>query len=200
MDNTKWIKPIGIFLILFGVLGFINAFSGFIVLTVASMNEDSKVPAAILQWLGPLSGLGVLVYALYALAGSFLLARKPFALKWIYGALIASILYKILPLFFLSPYSQPPAFNYGFNWPNFIRPTVDLLFLLGVWRIFRQEALPPKPKQEELVESLTSAPELRFSERQLKSLSIVGLVCLLVPISIFGLWVYVSSLGKPQAE
>ncbi len=39
-----------------------------------------------------------------------------------------------------------------------------------------------------------------LSQTQLKILTFVSLICLLIPLSIYGLWIYVIDLGTTQAE
>lgn len=39
-----------------------------------------------------------------------------------------------------------------------------------------------------------------LNHKQLKILTLVSLICLLIPFSIFGLWIYVSDLVTTQAE
>ena len=40
----------------------------------------------------------------------------------------------------------------------------------------------------------------KFNPTQLIVLTIVSLICLLIPLTIFGLWVYVFDLGSTQVE
>lgn len=39
-----------------------------------------------------------------------------------------------------------------------------------------------------------------LNKTQLKILTLVSLICLLIPFSIYGLWIYVFDLGTTQAE
>ncbi len=39
-----------------------------------------------------------------------------------------------------------------------------------------------------------------LNHTHLKILTLVGLICLLIPFSIYGLWIYVFKLGASQAE
>lgn len=40
----------------------------------------------------------------------------------------------------------------------------------------------------------------KFKSTQLKVLTLVSLICLLIPLSIYGLWIYVFDLGTTQIE
>lgn len=40
----------------------------------------------------------------------------------------------------------------------------------------------------------------RLNQTQLKILTLVSLICLLIPFSIYALWIYVFDLGTTQAE
>lgn len=40
----------------------------------------------------------------------------------------------------------------------------------------------------------------KFKSNQLKVLTLVGLICLLIPLTIYCLWIYVFDLGSTQTE
>lgn len=40
----------------------------------------------------------------------------------------------------------------------------------------------------------------KFNSNQLKVLTLVGLICLLIPLTIYVLWIYVFDLGSTQTE
>lgn len=194
MSTTKnLIKHIGITCIVLGTFGLGNALSGLILMTMqgAFLNDFPDTPAILIRWTGILSGIGVLVNILVITAGIFFLARRPWSLILIYAALALSILFKIIPMAFLSRYSAGPFMNYHFYIFNLIRPLLDTLLLLGALWVRKDFLLPAGVPRDE---------KRKLSPRLLKSISIAGFACLLVPLSIFGLWHYVSAqdISRPE--
>lgn len=199
MKTLIWIKPIAILTIVLGVFGFWDAVGGILMTTLMGGHTgEFQVSPVIMRWVLPISIAKVLANAGCITGGILLLTKKPFAIKWLYGALIASMLAKIIPLVFLSPHSSGPMFNYDWNIWNLLRPTIDAILLMGAWRISADFYNPPDELDYVAVEH--KRRRKRLSPRQLKAISVAGLVCMLIPLSIMSLYFYLSHQDYPREE
>lgn len=77
-----------------------------------------------------------------------------------------------------------------------IKPSVMLLAeLLIIYMLFNRES----NKWFKEGKTITK-PKNIFAQNQLKLLTVIGLVCLLIPLLIFGLWIYASNMGATQPK
>jgi len=195
MKTSEWTRLIGILCMIFGANALMNYVALFFLSGGASMllllGSEGKVAQP--EMLKLAHYFGGLVSLLYPLAGWYFLKRRSFSLKLMFAALILSLLYGLVPMLVLnwfSPVSNPSAILNVFF---LIGPTLDLLLLIMVYRISRYYYEAP-----DHVVHLIGIGTL--SAQQLKWTTIAGLLCLLVPVSIFGLWVFVTNKGLPQTE
>jgi hypothetical protein len=199
MKNLIWVKTIAILCIVLGVFGFWDALSGILFSTVfGGYTGEFSVSPVILNWALPISIGKLLANAACITAGILLLIRKPWAIKWVFGALIASILIKLLPMIFLARYSSGPMYNYEWNTWNLLRPAIYVILLMGVWRISGDYSIPPDELDNLVVENRRE--RRRLSPRQLKTFSAAGLVCMLIPLSILALYFYTLNSGYSNEE
>jgi len=138
-----------------------------------------------LKFMERLAYLGIFVNVIYLIAGIFFLRKKPFSLALMFGALTISLLYALIPLLFYKPYDEAIFVAIG--------PIIDLYLLIGVYRI-------RKYYYEEPDEVVYLFGKIHLSSLQLKLLTILGLLCVSIPILLQGLWIYVRSLADKQAD
>lgn len=129
--------------------------------------------------------IGISVNALYFVSGVSFLLKKKFSLNLIYIALTISILFIIIPCFVVKPYHS--------LFFVLIRPFIDLNLLIGVFRIRKYYYNSPN-KLISLYGKYTLSPRL------LKLLTLVGLLCFSIPLSIQGLWIYAINTGITQSD
>ena len=134
---------------------------------------------------------------IYLSAGIFFLLKKPFSLTLMYVALSFSILFQILPMLFLSQHNSHPFVDYSFNISKLIGPLIDVALLIGVYRISKYYF----KSHEELTEIFGEKTQRKvITPRQLKIIAYIGLFCLSIPLSIFGLWIYAKNSGTTNLE
>lgn len=195
MKTSDWTRLIGILCMVFGANALMNYVVLFFLTGGASMlllmGSEGKVPQP--EMLKLVHYFGGVVSLLYPLAGWYFLKRRSFSLKLMYTALILSLLYGLVPMLVLNWYSPAPNPSSIVNVFFLMGPAIDLLLLIGVYKISRYYYEEP----DHVVHLFGTGA---LSEQQLKWITIAGLLCLLVPVSIFGLWIYVTSQGLQQAE
>lgn len=189
MKTSSWITLIGVACIVFGALGVLDVLLMDMVggsPGIGAAGGDSQTP----MWLQFTNYFGNAVDVLYLVAGVFFLQKKSYSLRLMYTALILSMILGILPWMVLS--WQHGTF-FKFNLFVLIGPFIDALLLIGVYRIRNYYWTEP----DHVVYFPGAGTR---TPRQLKIISLVGLACFLIPLSLFSLWVHVSSLGKPHME
>jgi uncharacterized membrane protein len=190
MKTSGLIKLIGILCIIFGISGLTESIAHINIIEMAE-SEISEFSPKVQSLVTILGYVGILVYVLYLVAGVFFLIKKTFSLNMIYIALISSILFVFIPLVIINKGdSSGYLFDYRLSLSNLLSPALDIALLIGVSIISKNYYKKP----DELVESkiLTLAC--------LKFLTFLGLLCFSIPISIFGLWLYVSNLANNQFD
>ncbi|MCB9317261.1 MAG: hypothetical protein H6569_14060 [Lewinellaceae bacterium] len=189
MKTSGWITLIGVVCIVFGALGVLDIFLMLMmggISGIGSTAGNAQTP----RWPQYANYFGNFVDVLYLLAGVFFLQKKSFSLRLMYTVLILSVVSGIVPWMVLS--WQNGSF-FKFNLFVLVGPIIDVLLLIGVYRIRNYYWTEPNHVVY-FPGTGTRTP------RQQLILSLVGLACFLIPLSIFSLWVYVSGLGKPHAE
>ena len=119
------------------------------------------------------------------MGGIFFLRKKPFSLLLMYAALTISLLYVVIPLLFFKPFDDFIFVVIG--------PIIDLCLFIGVYRIRKYYYDSPN-------EIIKLFGEYTLSPRFLKLFTFLGLLCISIPISILGLWIYASNTGTDQAD
>lgn len=200
MKTSSGIKLIGILCIVFGTIGVVNGISSLLIpkLLEVAKEEVAEVSPVLQRWGVILAFISLLANTIYLMAGVFFMMKKSFSLNFMYIALTLSILCKIVPMMFLQDYISIPYFyNYDFNIFNLIGPFINVVLLIGVYRLSGYYYKSP----EEFIEFLgAKTPRKALSPRLIKIFASVGLLSLSVPLSIFGLWIYVSGSEDTQLE
>jgi hypothetical protein len=195
MKTSSWIKLIGILCIVFGAQGIINTI---LPLMLHGMNgiqkkELPEVSPDQLTLVLKLPYIAIFANIIYLIAGIFFLIKKPFSLIIIYTALTLSILCRIVPMLIISQYSSGSFSDYEINVFILIGPLIDVSLLIGVYRLSKYYYNP----DDELIKlfgECTLTPLLR------KIFTLAGLVCISIPVSIQGLWIYAANSGTNQAK
>ena len=190
-----WIKLIGILCIIFGGQGILN---DIIPLLFPEMmgRVNEKLPGVssdTLSWVLMLPYITLLANLFYLMAGIFFLMKKTFSLKLMYMALTFSILCRIVPMLFFSQYSSIPLSNYEINIFSLLGPCIDVLLLIGVSILAKYYY----KSEDELIKLFR---EYILTPRLLKLFTFLGLVCVSIPISIQGLWIYSANSYINQAD
>jgi len=184
MKTSKWIKLIGISCIVFGSLGVINNISSFF-MPQWIMDTYPEVPPVRQKWMERLVYIGIVVNAIYLMAGIFFLLKKSYSLILIYGALLISVLYVVIPFLFFIPQGELIFVIIG--------PIIDLYLLIAVYRIRKYYCEGP----DEIVKLFG---EINLTPRLLKLLTFLGVLCISIPSLKQGLWIYVSSIADNQSD
>ncbi|MBK8968924.1 MAG: hypothetical protein IPM36_20070 [Lewinellaceae bacterium] len=189
MKTSSWITLIGVVCIVFGVLGVLEAYLMLSMGGISGIGSTAgKSQTSI--WIQYVNYFGNFVDVLYLLAGVFFLQKASFSLRLIYTVLILSIVSGIAPWMVVS--WQNGSF-FKFNLFVLIGPIIDVLLLVGVYRIRNYYWTEPN----HVVYVVGAAAR---TPQQLGIISLVGLVFFLIPLSIFSWWVHVAGLGKPHME
>ena len=201
MKTSTWIKLIGILCIIFGALGIINAISDIDLPKLIEMDKRVKefyeLSPNLFRWVVRLAYIELLANTIYIMAGIFFLMKKTFSLNIMYIALTFRILCRIVPMLFLSQYSSIPFSHYEINIFNLLGPFIDVALLIGVYRLAKYYY----KSDDELIELLGEKIKRKtLTPQLLKILTFVGLLCLSVPLSILGLWIYAFNLGDSQTN
>ncbi|MCF6170605.1 MAG: hypothetical protein L3J31_00605 [Bacteroidales bacterium] len=191
MKTSVSVKLIGILCIIFGIWGLTeNAL--FILLKTTDADPLAEIAPELQKLLNIHAVAGVLVAAFYLGGGIFFLLKKPFSLNLMYAALVISILFAIIPviIFTVNPVDLPffkLRFSYGFF--ALTGPATDLALLVWVFLISKNYFKPDEVKTSPFLK-----PEVS------RKLSIAGLLCMFVPLSLFGLWIFAAEQGSNHAE
>ena len=182
MKTSNWVKLIGIICIVFGAFGIMSCLSELLMQRMIETRPELPEPPAELLRSNLLVYTGILIRTILLMAGIFFLMKKTFALNLMYFALTISVLYGIFSSLRL---------NNNFPIGNQIFALMDPVFyaalLIGVYSIRKYYYKSP----EELAE-LSKGKQKRktLNPLNLKILSLVGMLCLTVSLSILGLWIY----------
>lgn len=191
---------IGILCIVFGALGVLNGITTLLMPKLLEVAKEKvpEVSLALQRWGLILAFISLLVNTIYLIAGVFFMLKKSFSLTFMYIALTLSILWEIVPMIFLQDYVLIPEFyNYDFNIFNLIGPFINVVLLIVVYRLSGSYYKSP----EQLIELLgAKTSRMVLSQRVLKIIACMGLLSLSLPLSIFGLWIYVSGSEDTQLE
>lgn len=189
MKVFQWINLIGILCIILGAQAILN---GVMMIAITggthwSVMLESGGKAYQPGWLAILGYFGILVSLLYLTAGVFFLKKKAFSLRLMYTALILSLLFSTVPMLVLGAQQTT-----GFPWQILnifflIGPVLDVLFLIGVYRVSRYYYTDPDQQINFLGAGNLSQPTLKL-------LTIAGFLVFLIPFTLFVLWFYVSTM------
>jgi len=195
MKTSTWIKLIGILCIIFGASGIINDIVSLLFPEMIRMGKEKlpEISPDSLSWELKLQYITLLTNIIYLIAGIFFLMKKPYSLKIMYIALTLSILCRIVPMLFFSQYSSVPFSNYEINIFSLIGPFINASLLIGVYWLSKYYY----KSDNEIIKPFG---EYTLTPRVLKLLTFLGLVCLSIPISILGLWIYVTNSVINQDE
>ena len=152
--------------------------------------ELTEVSTDPIRWVLMLPYITIFANVIYIMAGTFFLMKKTFSLKIMYIALTLSILSRIVPMLFIT---SDPYSNYKLNIFILIGPFIDVALLILVYRLAKYYYKP----NDELIKLFG---EYSLTPRLLKLLTFAGLICISIPVSIQGLWMYVAHSGTNQAE
>ena len=182
MKPSTWIKFIGILCIVYGGLGIISNIFEILLPTFVGMSEDksSEISPDQMAWILRLAYIGLAVNAIYTVAGILFLAKKPFSIRLMYAALAISILYHIVPLFMLSRYPSTPYFNYELNISNLISPIIDVVLIAVVMWL----------RKCYFISYLTNSSRKPLTINHLRAISLIGILCVFIPVSFHLLWIY----------
>jgi len=182
MKSSNGIKLIGIVCIVFGSFGLLSGLSELLMQRMIETRPELPEPPAELLRSNLLVYTGILIRTILLMAGIFFLMKKTFALNLMYIALTFSILYGIVSLLLLN--NNIPLGNQVIA---LIDPVFYAALLIGVYSIRKYYYKSP----EELAESSEGKQKRKtLSPLSLKILSLVGMLCLTVSLSILGLWIY----------
>ena len=178
MKPPFWIRVIGIGTIVLGIWGLLEGVASYVVIEMRQLRPNSHILEYV--WAFRLLSIAEILLGLYYLfAGYSYLAKKKFAREVIRSAIIISLFYELSTMIFFSIFIKTQgliSFSYHFHWHNFLRPFFDTLLLIGVIRMrpyyFRR-----------FIESSGHHGLPRIY-------SWIGFISLLVPLSVFILWVY----------
>jgi hypothetical protein len=195
MKTSTWIKLIGILCIIFGGQGIINDIVSLLFPEMIGMVKEKlpEVSPNILRRVMLLPYITLLGNIIYLMAGIFFLMKKTFSLKIMYIALTFSILCRIVPMLFFSQYSSIPISNYEVNIFSLLGPFTDVLLIIGVSLLAKYYY-----KSEDKIIKLFG--EYTLTPRLLKLLTFFGLVCVSIPFSIQGLWIFATNSGVNQVD
>ncbi|MDO8365431.1 MAG: hypothetical protein Q7T20_01455 [Saprospiraceae bacterium] len=194
MKTFQWINLIGILCIIFGAQAIINGVMLF-VMTGASnwaitQEQGGTGPQPV--WLTISVYFGILVSILYLVAGVSFLKKKAFSLRLMYTALILNLLARFVPMLMIGFHTAVFPWQL-FNIFSLMGPMIDVLLLIGVYQVSRYYYTDP----DKYIYFLGAGT---LSPSTLKLLSLIGSLVFLIPLFIFVLWFYVSSLDLSYPE
>jgi hypothetical protein len=191
MKKSAWILLIGIICIILGARGIINTILPLLLHGMNGMpkKELPEVSPDAFRWVLRLPYITIFANIIYLMAGIFFLMKKSFSLKIMYIALTLSIFCRIVPIVFIS------SIQFSINSLIFILigPFIDISLLIVVYRLAKYYY----KSDDELIKLFG---EYTLTPQLLKFLTIVGLVCISIPILTQGLWIYVAHSGTNQVE
>jgi len=182
MRTSSRINIIGILCIIFGGLGIISNILEIALLELPIDRSPVSSPEA-MGWVISLAYIGLVVDAIYVIAGILFLVKKSYSIKFIYSALVISIVYEIVPLLILSDYPPNPYFYYEFNVSSLIGPFIDVALIVAVIRVSKKYFMPVE--ENSMRRTLTL--------QKLRVYSLLGVLCLSIPISLIALWIYAAN-------
>ena len=186
MKTSGIIKLTGIICIVFGGLGLLQAIGTLLMPGyIEGIEEVAEFPLNFPGWYLMLAYIDIFVNVLYLVAGVIFLLKKRYSLILIYVALTISILYVVIPCIVVKPFDAMIFV--------LISPLIDIILLIAVYRI-RKYYFKSSDKEIRLL------GEYVFTPGQLKLFTFFGLLCMSLPLSIFGLWIYSSNAGTSQAD
>jgi hypothetical protein len=192
MKTANRIKVIGIICIVFGSFGIMSGLLEFLMQRMIETRPEIPEPPVGLLRSNSLVYAGILIRTVLLMAGILFLMKKPFALNLMYIALIISVLYGIFSLLLLN--NNTPVGNQVIA---LIGPVFYAALIIGVYSIRKYYFKSP----EELAELSKGKQKTKtLSPVRLKILSLVGILCLSIPLSIMGLWIYCCKLEETQNE
>jgi hypothetical protein len=193
MKKSAWILLIGIICIILGARGIINTILPLLLHGMNGMQkkELSAVSPDAIGWVLRIPYITIFANVIYLMAGIFFLMKKTFSLKIMYIALTLSILCRIVPMLFLSQYSSIPFSDFIIF--ILLGPFIDVSLLIIVYRLSKYYYKP----DDEVIKLFG---EYTLTPRLLKLLTFAGLVCISIPVSIQGLWIYAAHSGTNQVE
>lgn len=198
MRTSTWIKLIGILCIVFGVFGIWDSLSLISIVEMVPLmttEETFELSPKAQSLLTGLGYLGILVYTFYLMAGIFFLLKKTFSLNMMYIALLVSVLFKIIPLIIINESLGRGLDDFLFNYridlfSNLLSPALDMALLIGIKVIGKNYYKTPEAIQKAKI----------FTPKLLKILTFLGLLCLSIPLSLQGLWIYAFNQAANQAD
>jgi hypothetical protein len=196
MKTSYWIKLIGILCIVFGAQAVLNDIVSIFSPEMAGMVKEKlpQVSPELLGWVMKLPYVIFIVNVFYIIAGIYFLMKKSFSLKIMYLALTLSIVCRILPMLFFSQLSSIPISNYEINIFSLIGPIIDVILLIGVYRLAKYYYR----SDDELVNLFGEKLSRLLTPKLLIILTFAGLLCLSIPVLIEGLWIHAFNLGDSQ--
>jgi len=190
MKTASMIKLIGILSILFGVSGIFHSLAHIFIIEMAEVDMSNFSPR-VQQLISILGYSGTLVYSLYLAAGIFFLVKKSFSVNMMNLALAVSMLFVLIPLCIINKSDASGyLFDYRISLSNLLSPAIDFALLIGVWYV--RKSYFKEPDKTVVPTFLTPA--------RLRVLSILGLICLSIPLTMFGLWQYAYNQADNQLE
>lgn len=198
MKTSSWIKLIGILCIVFGAQGIINDIVSFLFPEMTGIVKEKlpEVSPDLFRWVMKLRYITFIANIFYLVAGLFFIMKKSFSLKIIYLALTLNILCRIVPMLFFSQYGSIPISYYEINIFSLIGPIIDVILLIGVYRLAKYYYRSDDESVKLFGEKFRSLLTPKF----LKILTFAGLLCISIPILIEGLWIHAFNLGDSQAN
>ncbi len=190
MKVFQWTNLIGILCIFFVAQGIL--LGGIVLIMTGSYSLATGIIPNQPAWMTISHYIRLLVDMVYLVAGIFFLKRKSFSLLLMYTALILSLLSSFIPVIIIG-FQQAKIPWQLLNIFFFIGPTIHLFFLFCVYRISKYYYTDPE--KEVYLLKLGN-----LGQTGIKSISIIGFLMLLIPVFLFGLWYYVSSLGLGYPE
>ncbi|MBK8558349.1 MAG: hypothetical protein IPL65_22635 [Lewinellaceae bacterium] len=185
MKTSNWILWLGIVTIVLGVNGISNGFFAMLMFNTGGSTEPSFVCI--------LNTAAIFRSAFFVLAGVFFLLKRAISWKIMLAALLFSLFYFLASwLVFALKSGEFFPINL-FNIFGLLGPAIDLLLLLILFRI--QPYYPDQPQQQVWLFS-TGAP----TESTLKWATAAGILCVLIPASLFVIWVSISNSGLSHEE
>jgi hypothetical protein len=198
MTTSSWIKLIGILCIFLGAQGILNDIVSILSPEMTGMVKEKlpEVSPDLFRWVIKIPYITFLTNIIYLMAGIFFLMKKSFSVKLMYLALTLSILCRIASMLFFSQYSSNPIPNYEINIFSLIGPIIDIVLLIGVYRLAKYYYRT----DDELVKLFGEKLRRLLTPQLMKILTLVGLLFLLIPLSIMGLWIHAFNVGDGHAN
>jgi len=198
MKTSGWIRLIGILCIVFGTHGIMNTIIPLVFPEMTGTGNENLPDDSpdLIRWIMNLQYITLLANAIYLMTGIFFLMKKPFSLKLMYIALIFSILVRIVPMLIFNRYNSIPFSYYEINIFSLIGPFIDIVLLIGVYRLAKYYFNPDDSVIKLFGDNIMEI----LNPRIMKILTFMGIVSLSVSLTILGLWIHAFNIGDNQAE